>query len=83
MIIFNASIYNPFWKKRFKNLWNRTWILSENKNLELEFCRTDGLIGLCFTIAPTAVDHAGFQFSIDLFGYTFDFTFYDTRHWED
>jgi hypothetical protein len=82
MIYFNASICNPFWNKRFKNIWNRTWFISENKNLEIEFVRANGLIGFSITLAPTA-DHAGFEFSIDLFGYTFDFNFYDTRHWED
>jgi len=82
MIYIGFGISNPFWRKRFKNLWNRTWFLSENKNLEIEFCRTTGLIGFSITLAPTAVDHAGFEFSIDLLGYTFSFNFYDTRHWE-
>jgi hypothetical protein len=82
MIYIGLNIYNPLWKYRFKNFWHRCWYVSKNKNLEIEIYKHSNLVGFSLSLAPFR-DHAGFDFCLDLLGYSFSFNFYDTRHWED
>jgi len=82
MIFIGFSLNNPFWEEIFQPIWHRYWKISKNKNLEIEFYKHSSLLGFSFTFAPTAQDHAGVQFVIELLGYVFDFNFYDTRHWD-
>jgi hypothetical protein len=82
MIFVGFSLNNPFWENRFQNIWNRYWKVSKNKNLEIEFYKHSSILGFSFTLAPVARDHAGILFNFDLLGYTVDFNWYDSRHWD-
>jgi hypothetical protein len=82
MIYIGFALNNPLWRYRFKNLWNRCWIISKNKNLELEFYKDSAIFASSFSFGPFSRDHGGFDFSIALFGYCFSLNFYDIRHWD-
>jgi len=79
MISFNFNLRNP-WSNTFKNLWCRTYRVTENKSLELEVTQDFTLVSFMFnwTIRQS---HAGLDLELGLFGYNVYVTFSDNRHW--
>lgn len=82
MLYIGFVIRNP-WSKRFVPVGVKSYSVTKNKSIELGFYKTSGLLGFSFNIDSFHFDHAGFSFDLELFGYQFDFEFYDNRHYED
>lgn len=51
-----------------------------NKFWECQFYKSSDIVNLSFRISHRQ-SHAGLDFGIGLFGYCFEFNFYDRRHW--
>ena len=81
MINFNFSITNP-WGNRFNNLWCRSYATPfTNKYIELEVYKDTSIIS--FAVQLTArQDHSGLSIEVGFIGYSFNFKFYDSRHWD-
>ena len=82
MLYLGFRISNPWSKDKFSTLWNKSWLVSKNKAIEIEFCRSDNTIVNGSLNLTTRRDHAGMRIEIGLLFYSIDFTFYDTRHWD-
>lgn len=80
MIAFSLNIHNP-WSKRFSNLWCRSYATPfTNKYIELEVYKDTSIVS--FSVQLTARrDHSGLSIELGLVGYSFNFNFYDNRHW--
>ena len=79
MIYISAGVSNP-WGKPFKNLWNKSGMLTKHKAWEAELLQGRQIVG--FTLGYTMrQDHAGVDLEIALLGYSLSFMIYDTRHW--
>jgi hypothetical protein len=81
MLYLGFRISNPWGKNKFVNLRNKSWLVSKNKAIELEFCRSDDVIVNGSFNISTRSDHAGVHITLGLLFYVVDFNFYDTRHW--
>ena len=79
MISLNFNLRNP-WSNTFKNLWGRTYAVTENKSVELEVTKDFTLIAFMFSWTVRQ-SHAGMDLELGLFGYNAHITFYDNRHW--
>ena len=79
MIYVSLSLSNP-WGSEFKNLWNKSGLITKNKAWELEVTKHRQLIGFTFGYTMRQ-DHAGVTLEVGLFGYSLSFMTYDTRHW--
>lgn len=80
MINFSFSLINP-WSKRWKNVWTYSYNTPfKNKFLELEVHKDSTLISFMFQLS-TRQSHGGLSMELGLFGYSFNFNFYDNRHW--
>ena len=82
MLYIGFVIRNP-WSKRFAPVGVKAYSVTKNKSIELGIYKTSGLLGFGFNIDSYYFDHAGFSLDLELFGYQFDFHFYDNRHYED
>lgn len=81
MINFNFSITNP-WSNRFSNLWCRSYATPfENKRIELEIYKDTNIISLAVQLTSRR-DHSGLSIEVGFVGYSFNFKFYDSRHWD-
>jgi hypothetical protein len=80
MINFSFSVSNPF-SNRWKTLWNKYGIVSDHKSWEFNGYQTHQLIDLDFSLSFRG-DHAGLRVMLGLLGYSVEFHFYDTRHWD-
>lgn len=78
MISFNFNIRNPY-SQRFLPLANPSWEISKYKVLELQFDKTNDIIGLDFRLT-TRQSHGGVFFSVALLGFDAIIHFYDIRH---
>ena len=59
--------------------------LTKNKSLEIQSDVFEGsrtIFGIHFSITHS-MDHAGLDFTLDLFKFCFCFKIYDIRHWDD
>jgi hypothetical protein len=80
MISFNFNLSNP-WSKRWKNVWSKTYNTPfEHKFLELEVIKDSSIVSLMFRLS-TRQSHGGLNMELGLVGYSFNFNFYDNRHW--
>lgn len=80
MIYFGFNIANP-WSKRWSNVWTRVYHMPvEYKYIELEVFEDNTIVSFSVKLA-TRTDHSGVNIDIGLLGYTFNFNFYDIRHW--
>jgi hypothetical protein len=80
MISFNFNLNNP-WSKRWKNVWSKTYNTPfEHKFLELEVIKDSSIVSLMFRLS-TRQSHGGLNMELGLVGYSFNFNFYDNRHW--
>lgn len=82
MISLHININNPWNKGKFKNLWNKSWLLFKNTGAELEVIYHDYDIAAINFALTFRQDHAGIVFSVGLLYYNIHFTLYDTRHWD-
>jgi hypothetical protein len=80
MINFSFSLYNPF-RYRFDNRFSKSWKLTENKAIEVEYIRTNILLMIDFRLSFRQ-DHAGLAVGLGLFGYEGCVELYDVRHWD-
>jgi hypothetical protein len=81
MINFNFSITNP-WSKRFSNLWCRSYGTPfEHKYVELEVYKDTSIVSIAVHLTARR-DHSGLSIELGLVGYSFNFNFYDCRHWD-
>lgn len=80
MISLNFNLSNP-WSNRFENLWNRAYDTPfKNKFIELEVLKDPSIVAFSFRLAGRQ-SHGGLYFDLGLLGYSFNFNFYDNRHW--
>jgi hypothetical protein len=82
MISFNFNLRNP-WSDCFKNIWCRSFKTPfNNKFIELEIYKDSSILSVNgnWTIRQS---HSGLNIELGLFGYCFNFNFYDSRHWND
>lgn len=80
MINFSFSLINP-WGKRWSNVWCRVYNTPfKNKFLELEVLKDTTIVSFMFRLA-TRQSHGGLSMELGLLGYSFNFNFYDNRHW--
>lgn len=80
MINFSFGVSNP-WSSRWQNIWNRTYKTPfEHKFLELEVFKDNGIVSFMFRLS-TRQSHGGLSMELGLLGYSFNFNFYDNRHW--
>ena len=81
MISFSFNLSNP-WSKRWKNVWNRAYKTPfKNKFIELELIKDTTIISFMLRLA-TQTDHGGLSMELGVLGYSFNFNFYDNRHWD-
>lgn len=80
MIYITFVLHNP-WSNRHQIVANKVFSVTENKSIEIGLYRNSCIIEFSFTIRGLKQDHAGLGFDIGLFGYNFDFSFYDNRHY--
>lgn len=82
MINICLRISNPWYRGKFSNLWNKTWLVTKNKAFEIEVLKY-GFDVIEFNLNLThRQDHAGFDLTFGLLGYTLHLNLYDTRHWD-
>lgn len=84
MIAITIVIQNPGFRdwKSFKNI--RNWSGDtpfKNKFWEFELIKNGCIVEIDFTI-KTRCDHAGVTLRLGLFGYSFNASIYDNRHWD-
>ena len=80
MISFSFNIANP-WSNKFKNIWSHTYDTPfKNKFLELELLEDTTIVSFMFRLS-TRQSHSGLNMELGLLGYSFNFNFYDNRHW--
>ena len=80
MINFSFTLINP-WGKRWSNIWSRTYDTPfKNKFLELEVLKDTTIVSFMFRLS-TRQSHGGLSMELGLLGYSFNFNFYDNRHW--
>ena len=78
------QLVNPWGNNEsFRNLLAKSWIYAKNKACEIQIYK-DGNTLFEFRFSWSfRQDHAGLAFTIGVFSYSFIFTQYDTRHWDD
>ena len=82
MIRFNFGIAN--WRSpcEFRNIYNRSWAVNQNRTLEIQFdCYDYELLGLSFDLRWTGQSHAGPDFELNILGYNLRISLPDNRHW--
>ena len=81
MISVRVQITNP-WSDRFENIrvWSGSAVFN-HKNWELQIYKSSDIINVSFDLT-TRKDHAGVCIGFGFLGYTAEFNFYDTRHWD-
>jgi len=81
MINFSFNLTNP-WSDRFNNVWSRSYATPfKNKFIELEVYKDTSIVSFMFRLS-TRQSHAGLDIDVGLLGYSFNFNFYDSRHWD-
>jgi len=80
MIYFGFNITNP-WSNKFKNLWCKAYDTPfKHKFLELEVVQDSTILSFSFRLA-TRQSHSGLVMDFGILGYSFNFNWYDNRHW--
>ena len=80
MIYFGFTIKNPF-SQKFMSIWEKSFSTPfEHKFIEVQFYKDSSLFSLNLDITARQ-SHSGLRLEIGLFGFCFEFNFYDNRHW--
>lgn len=82
MLFIGFAINNPFSKRKFNVLYEKSYNVRKHKHIDILFSKRNVIIGFTINLQPRQ-DHACYGFDVELFGYNFDFNFYDDRHWDD
>jgi hypothetical protein len=83
MIRFRFGVANPFKCKEFRNIWDRSWTVTENKTLELQFYRYAYEVFSCdLDLVWKGSDHAGPNFELNILGWNVRLSLIDNRHWD-
>jgi hypothetical protein len=83
VIRFSFGIAN--WRRpcEFKNIYNRSWTVSRNRTLEIQFDRYDyELLGVGVDLRWSGQSHAGPDFDLNILGWCFRIGLPDNRHWD-
>lgn len=81
MIHFNFYIRNPY-VELFESVYLKSGLTPlKHKAYEFEIYRSSDILGFG-TYFDINQSHAGFRLSLSLLTYSFDFSFYDVRHWD-
>ena len=83
MININISVYYPFKRSNYHNSKCKTYTVSKNKQLELQY---NGASASIITIAAAysyAVDHGGLFLELGILGKNISLNLYDNRHWNE
>lgn len=83
MIYFNFNLAIPFWGDRWANVYNKSgntpW---KHKFWEFQVMK-DAVVARIEFGCRFRTDHAGVNVGLGLLGYAVEFSFYDSRHWDD
>ena len=81
MINFSFNLFNPF-SDRFKTVFEKSGtIWMPHKFWEFNVYKDNSIIRLTFEFT-IRTDHAGFVLDLALLGWSIEFRFYDSRHWD-
>ena len=81
MINLNFNLRWPC-SNRFRNIWCRHWNTPwQYKFVEAQVYASADILDF-FIRHTSRQSHAGLYIGIGLFGYNFEFQFYDSRHWD-
>lgn len=82
MINITLALSNPFSKRDFQSIWTKNFTTPlKNKFIELQVSRDMSIIGASVMLT-TRCSHAGLMIEFALLSYCFEFSFYDSRHWD-
>jgi hypothetical protein len=82
MISIRIAVSNPFKHKPFKDYWQREYLITKHKCLEIGFYRYAwDLFEFHLDLRWSGRDHAGPSIEIGILGYTARLGISDTRHW--
>jgi hypothetical protein len=83
MILVNINIRNPFKHQPYRNIWCKSWGITKNKTLEIQF------YSYAYNLFETTLDlnlsgssHAGPRFEFGVFGWNAIIQLHDNRHWD-
>jgi hypothetical protein len=82
MISLNFTLINPF-SDKWKTVYCKHFMLSKNKNLEINFYKNSNIVKFSLDFFPIGRDHTPIEIGFGLFSYEIEFSFYDKRHWDD
>ena len=82
MISTHFRIENPWAKDDFSSLWDKSWLVASCTAIELQCIKYSYNIFEFQFAWNIRSDHAGVKFNVGIFGYSFHFDLYDTRHWD-
>jgi hypothetical protein len=83
MIAIFFKINNPFKHKSWKDIYQRSWSVSKNKTLEIQFCRhAYYLFEFNLNLTWCGSDHAGPEFGLNILGWDARIALVDNRHWD-
>jgi hypothetical protein len=86
MIFFNFTIRNPFRVKDFPQIdyicYDRK--ITKNKCIKLQFTKwpANRIFEVSLDTCWIGQDHGGIRFDLEVFGYFFNISLYDHRHWD-
>jgi hypothetical protein len=82
MIIFTFAIGSP-WKREWDSYWDKDFgRMFGHKHLEMQFMRSDKLVGIDLDISFGGCDHAGPSLAIMFLNHEFVIQLHDSRHWD-
>lgn len=81
MMLLHFAISNPWHKGTFKSLYHKSWLFKNSKAIELQSTHYDYDFLEVMANLTFRQDHAGLELNLCIFGYSINFRFYDTRHW--
>jgi len=80
MISLSFIVSNP-WNTTFKSLWCRAYSTPfKEKFIEVQLTKESTVVSFIFNWTVRR-DHAGLALELALFGYCFNFNFYNSQHW--
>jgi hypothetical protein len=83
MITFNISIANPFKYKEFRNLWHRSWAVTQDRTVEVQIYRyTYNLLEFGLDLRWWGDDHAGPKFELGVLGWYVEIGLPSNHHWD-
>lgn len=83
MINFHISLINPWRHTNYCATKGKTYQLSKNKSLEVEYNGSTSTLIRCDFTYSHAVDHGGFFLELGLLSNNIRINLYDNRHWDE